>query len=154
MFSSLDVALKKAGIWLWGECLRSHSFGKNCKHANGSVVSSPSLDDVAIHGITHPIVPAYASGVVDEAPFLGPSIGCLSSGFDVDLLDRVFLKPFRAVKSIPPKLRLGFARIFLHAFDAVLACPSDVSSWVQLLVFFVVFWVLFYLRTKRNDVRV
>ena len=31
-------------------------------------------------------------------------------------------------------MRLGFARVFLHALDAVQAYPSEVSSWVQLLI--------------------
>ena len=46
----------------------------------------------------------------------------------------MFLKPHRTVKSIPPKLRLGFARVFLQALDTVLACPSDISVRVQLLI--------------------
>ena len=44
---------------------------------------------------------------------MGSSSGCLSLGFDVDLLGRVFLKPFWTVKCIPLKLRLSFARMFL-----------------------------------------
>ena len=41
LFSTLDLALKKAGIWPCGDCLHTHSFSKNCKHANGSVILAP-----------------------------------------------------------------------------------------------------------------
>lgn len=131
LFSSLDIALKKAGIWLCGECFHTHSFSKNCRHANGSVTLSPSLGDVSIHCIPRPLVSTCVPCVGAEP---SPPLGFGISGFNVDLLGQVFLKPFRTVKSIPSKLRLGFARVFLQALDVVLACPRDVSAWVQLLI--------------------
>ena len=103
-------------------------------YVNDSVVLAPALDDDAIYGIPRPLVPASVSSVANAAPTMGCSTGYLSPGFDVDLLGRVFLKPFQTVKSIPPKLRLGFARVFLQALDAVLTYPSEVSSWIQLLI--------------------
>ena len=51
----------------------------------------------------------------------------------LSLLD-VFFKPLRTVKSILPKLRLGFSTMFLQALYMVLACPSDEFAWVQLLI--------------------
>lgn len=60
--------------------------------------------------------------------------GDVPVGFDISLLDRVFSKKLRTVKSIPPKLRPSFAKVFLIALDLVLARPGDLSSWVQLLV--------------------
>ena len=134
LFSFLDLELKKLGIWLCGECLRTHSLNKNCTHANGSVVVAPTLDDEAIYGIPRPLAPVCASFEDGEASSSGSSSGCLSPCFDVYLLGCVFLKSCRTVKSIPPKLRLGFVRVFLYALDAVLACPSDVSTRVQLFI--------------------
>ena len=65
---------------------------------------------------------------------MGSSVGCSSSGFDVVLLGRVLSKPLWTVKSFPPKICLGCARVFLQTLDVVLACPSDISAWVQLLI--------------------
>ena len=73
------------------------------------------------------MVPVYVSSVADEAPSLGSSIGCISPTFDVNLLERVVFKPFRTVKSMPFKFLLGFL-----ALDAVVTCPSDDSSRLQL----------------------
>ena len=54
LFSVFDLALHQAGIWLCGDCFRTHTFSKNCKHADGVVVSAPSFDEVAIYGIPMP----------------------------------------------------------------------------------------------------
>ena len=51
LFFSLDTTLKKADIWFYGDCFRTHSFSKNCKHDNGSIIPAPSFDDDAIHDI-------------------------------------------------------------------------------------------------------
>ncbi|PWA64211.1 hypothetical protein CTI12_AA346090 [Artemisia annua] len=57
-----------------------------------------------------------------------------SSCFDINLLDRFFAKKLHTVKCIPPRLRLGFAKLFRCALDNVLARPNDLSVWVQLLI--------------------
>lgn len=84
------------------------------------------------------------------------SIRCSSSGFDVDFLERVLLKPLQTVKSISPKLRLRCARVFLQTLDAFLACPNDISAWVQLLILHIVFGGTFLPKNKgehRSDIR-
>ena len=68
--------------------------------------------------------------MADGAAPLDSVNGCFSSGFDIDLLGCVFPKSFGTVKIIPPKRRLGFARVFLQALDAVLASSNDISTWV------------------------
>ena len=144
LFSALDRALHQAGIWLCGECLCTHTFSKNCKHAGGVVVLAPSFNDVAICGIPTPSRLVLTGAVSDSVGSsgvggaVGPVASSVRSGdpfcFDFDLIDRVFAKKMRTVKCIPPKLRLGFARIFLSALDKVLACSGDLSAWVQLLI--------------------
>lgn len=68
LFSSLDIALKKAAIWLCGNCLRTHSFSKSCKHDDGSVILAPSSVDDAIYGIPRPLPSMRVPCVVDIAP--------------------------------------------------------------------------------------
>lgn len=111
LFPSFDIALKKAGIWLCGKCWRTHSISKNCKHTNGMVILAPTSNDVVIYGIPRPSVASDVPSMADEAPSLGSS-----SSFDVDLLGRVFLKPFRTIKSFPPNYvlaLLGFSSMLL-----------------------------------------
>ncbi|GJZ90220.1 hypothetical protein Tco_0662147 [Tanacetum coccineum] len=55
-------------------------------------------------------------------------------GFTLHLLDSLFSKGLRTVKSIPPKCRLGFSRVLKGALDKVICKPDDISCWVSLLV--------------------
>ncbi|GJZ14242.1 hypothetical protein Tco_0549472 [Tanacetum coccineum] len=55
-------------------------------------------------------------------------------GFTLSLLDSLFSKGLRTVKSIPPKCRLGFSRVLKGALDKVICKPDDISCLVSLLV--------------------
>nr|GEY26945.1 hypothetical protein [Tanacetum cinerariifolium] len=55
-------------------------------------------------------------------------------GFTLALLDSLFSKGLRTVKSIHPKCRLGFSRALKGALDMVICKPDDISCWVSLLV--------------------
>ncbi|PWA82649.1 Chromo domain-like protein [Artemisia annua] len=150
LFSAFDQALHQAGIWLCGECFCTHTFSKNCKHVDGDVLLAPSFDEVAIYGIPVPLRPisnmvngvavelastlATVEDVVEGTTSVMHSRSVEPTCFDIDLLSRVFSKKLRTVKCIPPRLRLGFAKIFRSALDKVLACPGDLSVWVQLLI--------------------
>lgn len=107
LFSSLHIALKKAGIWFCGGCLRTHSSSKSCRHANGSMLLAPTSDADAIHGIPRPLASIGADSLSDEPTPLGSSIGLFSPSFDVDLLGRVFTKPFRTSKKQPSQTTSG-----------------------------------------------
>ncbi|KAL8167366.1 hypothetical protein V2J09_008865 [Rumex salicifolius] len=96
----MDSTLHQAGIWLCGEYFSTHTFIKNCKHANGVVVLASIVDDVAIHGIHAP--PRADLLVVDNAA--------------------------------DEKMQHGFAGFFLSSLEKVLACPDDLSTWVQLFI--------------------
>ncbi|GJR22593.1 hypothetical protein Tco_0971120 [Tanacetum coccineum] len=148
LFSALDSALHLAGIWLCGECFCTHTFSKNCKHTGGVVVSAPCFEEVAIIGIPVPprpdlsvvdstspgTLPTDSEAFVDGAVSQVHSLGVESICFDINLLSRVFSKKLRTVKCIPPRLRLGFAKLFCGALDNVLVNPGDLSVWVQLLI--------------------
>ncbi|GKF34788.1 hypothetical protein Tco_0107988, partial [Tanacetum coccineum] len=71
---------------------------------------------------------------VDGADSQVPSLGVDPICFDINLLNRIFSKNLRTVKCIPPRLRLGFAKLFCSALDKVLGSPGDMSVWVQLLI--------------------
>nr|GEZ97617.1 hypothetical protein [Tanacetum cinerariifolium] len=147
LFFALDQALHQAGIWLCGVCFCSHTFSKNCKHADGVVVLAPSFDEVTIYGIPVPPKPGLSvvdcttvgslrayKAIVDGDNSQVPSLGVESICFDIDLLSRVFSKKLRTVKCIPPRLRLGFAKLFCSVLNNVLGSPGDISVWVQLLI--------------------
>lgn len=106
------------------------------------VILAPTSVDDAILGIPRRLTSACAFSEAYKAPPLGSYVGCSSSGFEVDLVGRVLAKPLRTVNSIPPKLRLGCARVFLQTLDVVLACPSDISVWVQVQLLILPYSVL------------
>ncbi|GJV84784.1 hypothetical protein Tco_1524682 [Tanacetum coccineum] len=70
---------------------------------------------------TLPIDEAVVDGVISEVPLLGVKSIC----FNINLLSRIFLKKLRMIKYIPPRLQLGFAKLFSSALDNVLANPAD-----------------------------
>nr|GEX64951.1 putative mitochondrial protein [Tanacetum cinerariifolium] len=53
--------------------------------------------------------------------------------FTLALINNLFSKGLRTVKSIPPKCRLGFSRVLKEALDKVICTPDDISCWVSLL---------------------
>ncbi|GJZ35090.1 hypothetical protein Tco_0580907 [Tanacetum coccineum] len=67
-------------------------------------------------------------GYIDLAQ--GPTDGLLPiepEGFTLSLLDSLFSKGLRTVKSIPPKCHLGFSRVLKGALDKVICKPDDIS---------------------------
>ncbi|PWA81068.1 hypothetical protein CTI12_AA191930 [Artemisia annua] len=122
LFSAFDQALHQAGIWL---CVAIYGIPEPLRPvlnvADGVVVESDSTLDTN-------------EAVVERVASLLTSLGVEPTCFDIDLLSRVFSNKLHTVKCIPPRLRLGFAKIFCCALDKVLACPGDLSVWVQLLI--------------------
>ncbi|GKC34199.1 hypothetical protein Tco_1046583, partial [Tanacetum coccineum] len=55
-------------------------------------------------------------------------------GFTLSLLDVLFSKGLRTVKSIPPMCQLGFSRVLKGALNKVICKPDDIACWVSLLV--------------------
>nr|GEU30353.1 hypothetical protein [Tanacetum cinerariifolium] len=118
-------------------------FSKNCKHLDDVVIIVPSFDVVKIHGILVPPKPdlsvvdgavtesadtlatveSVINGGVSQVPLLGVESNC----FDINLLTRGFSNKLCTIKCIPPKLRLGFAKIFCSALENVPGCPGDLE---------------------------
>ncbi|KAL8157996.1 hypothetical protein AgCh_002631 [Apium graveolens] len=96
----------------------SHRVGVNIDVGHGGASSSP---------------PSGSSRDPGGVPS-GGVVRLDSISFDMDLFNKFRSSKKCTVKCISSKLRLGCARIFLSAFYKVLACPADLSSWVQLLI--------------------
>ncbi|GKF27378.1 hypothetical protein Tco_0083272, partial [Tanacetum coccineum] len=135
VFEEAEVMFKRMGIWLCGGCFKTHSLRSKCRHDKGSdFVSPPDCgDDVVrfvLYGLTKPHVPS-SSEQHDHVDYL---LQVQHVGFTLALLDSLFSKGLRTVKSIPLKCRLGFSRVLKEALDKVICTPDDISCWVSLLV--------------------
>ncbi|XP_056693200.1 uncharacterized protein [Spinacia oleracea] len=134
VFSSAEVTFRRMGIWLCGDCFKTHTHRTRCRHGSGSsivFVDPPNSRDGIIrfilYGFQKPQAPTSelsSSDAPREHQF----------SFDVALLDTLLSKRLRSVKSIPPKYRLGFSRVLKGALDKVICRPDDIACWVQLLV--------------------
>ncbi|GJZ99137.1 hypothetical protein Tco_0671688 [Tanacetum coccineum] len=82
-----------------------------------------------LYDLTKPQVPS-CSEQIDHVGLLHDQHG----GFTLSLLESLFSKGLRRVKSIPPKCRLGFSQVLKGALDKVICKPDDISCWVSLLV--------------------
>ncbi|XP_056688305.1 uncharacterized protein [Spinacia oleracea] len=134
VFTSAEVNFRRLGIWLCGDCFKTHTHRTRCRHGSGSstvFVDPPDSGDGIIrfilYGIQKPQAPTSELSTSD-----GPREHHFS--FDVALLDTLWSKRLRFVKSIPPKCRLGFSRVLKGALDKVICRPDDIACWVQLLV--------------------
>ncbi|GKE56325.1 hypothetical protein Tco_1495510 [Tanacetum coccineum] len=122
------------GIWLCGFCFKTHSLLSKCRHGKGcNFVPPPDSSDgvveFVLYGFTKPQVSCSQQLVhVDDL------LHDQHDGFTLALIDSLFSKGLRTVKSIPPKCRLGFSRVLKGALDKVICKPDDISYWVSLLV--------------------
>ncbi|GJU01064.1 hypothetical protein Tco_1111402 [Tanacetum coccineum] len=66
-----------------------------------------------------------------ELDHVGDLMHAEPDGFTLSVLDRLFSKGLRTVKSIPPKCRLGFSRFLRVALDKVICKPDDVAYWEE-----------------------
>ncbi|GJY25966.1 hypothetical protein Tco_0400692, partial [Tanacetum coccineum] len=135
IFEEAEVTFKRMGIWLCGGCFKTHSLRSKCRHGKGSdFVSPPDCGDgvvrFVLYDLTKPHVPS-SSELLDHVDDL---VQVPHGGFTLALLDSLFSKGLRTVKSIPPKCRLGFSRVLKEALDKVICTPDDISCWVSLLV--------------------
>ncbi|GKB38033.1 hypothetical protein Tco_0882975 [Tanacetum coccineum] len=69
-----------------------------------------------------------------ELDHVGDLMHAEPDGFTLSVLDRLFSKGLRTVKSTPPNCRLGFSRFLRVVLDKVICKPDDVACWVSLLV--------------------
>ncbi|GKE24286.1 hypothetical protein Tco_1435798, partial [Tanacetum coccineum] len=66
-----------------------------------------------LYDLTKPSVPSCS----EQLDLVGDEVRDLHSGFTLGVLDSLFLKGLRTVKSILPKCRLGFSRALKGALD-------------------------------------
>ncbi|GKA45869.1 putative reverse transcriptase domain-containing protein, partial [Tanacetum coccineum] len=126
------LTLKRMGLWLCGVCFTTHTTRSKCRH--GSIVVPPPDNGegnvwFVLYDLSKPHVPSCSQ--LDHVDDLLP---VQHDGFTLALLDSLFVKGLRTVKSIPPKCRLGFSRALRGSLDKVICKPDDISSWVSLLV--------------------
>nr|GFC25789.1 PAS domain-containing protein tyrosine kinase family protein [Tanacetum cinerariifolium] len=115
--------------------LIKHLHDRHCKDEAQAITKHSLLTDLCRHGADIMSPPDIGDGVVrfvlyDLTKPLAPSCsqprhvdGLLldqPDGFTLALLDSLFSKGLRTVKSIPPKCRLGFSRALKGALDMVI----------------------------------
>nr|GEU96882.1 putative reverse transcriptase domain-containing protein [Tanacetum cinerariifolium] len=133
VFERAGVTLMYMGIWLYGVCFKTHTLRAKCRHGTDFVPPPDNGDGVVLfvlYDLTKLQVPS-CSEQLDQVEGLLHDQHC---GFTLSLLDSLFSKGLRAVKSIPPKCRLGFSQVLKRALDKVICKPDDISCWVSLLV--------------------
>ncbi|GJZ39757.1 hypothetical protein Tco_0586320 [Tanacetum coccineum] len=114
---------------------KTHSLRSKCRHGKGfDFLSPPDCGDgvvrFVLYHLTKPHVP-FSSEHLDHVDDL---VQVQHGGFTLALLDSLFLKGLRTVKSIPPKCRLRFSRVLKEALHKVICTPDNISCWVSLLV--------------------
>nr|GEY10084.1 putative reverse transcriptase domain-containing protein [Tanacetum cinerariifolium] len=135
VFEEAEVTFKRMGIWLCGGCFKTHSLRSKCRHGKGSDFVSPPdyVDDVVrfvLYDLTKPYIPSSS----EQLDHVDDLVHVQHGGFTLALLDSLFSKGLRTVKSVPPKCRSEFSRVLKESLDNVICRPDDISCWVSLLV--------------------
>ncbi|GJZ93432.1 hypothetical protein Tco_0665497 [Tanacetum coccineum] len=132
VFERTQVTFKRMGIWLCGVCFKTHTTHAKCRYRS-DFVPPPDNGDGIVRFVLHDLIkPPVPSG--SQLDHVGDLMHAELDGFTLSVLDRLFSKGLRTVKSIPPKCRLGFSRFLRVALDKVICKPDDVACWVSLLV--------------------
>ncbi|GKB56858.1 putative reverse transcriptase domain-containing protein [Tanacetum coccineum] len=110
-----EVTFKRMGIWLCVVCFKTHTLRAKCRHEVG-FIPPPNVGDGVVRfvlcDITKPLAPF--SSQLDHVDGL---LLDQEDGFTLSLLDSLFSKGLRTIKSIPPKCRLVFSRVLKGALD-------------------------------------
>nr|GEY47173.1 ABC transporter A family member 9-like [Tanacetum cinerariifolium] len=119
------------GIWLCGVYFRMHTLWTKCRHGNGLDFVSPPDGVVrfVLYDLANPHIPPCSK----KSDHVNDGVFDLHGSFTLALLDSLFSKGFRTVKSISPKCRLGFYRILKGSIDKMICKYNDISGWVSLL---------------------
>ncbi|GJT30281.1 putative reverse transcriptase domain-containing protein [Tanacetum coccineum] len=115
VYERAKLTLKRMGIWLYGVCFKTYTIYIKCRHGNDLVPPPDNGNgDVrfVLYDLTRPPVPSCS--LLDRVDGLLP---IEPECFTLSLLDSLFSKGLRTVKSIPPKCRLDFSRVLKGALD-------------------------------------
>ncbi|MCH82425.1 hypothetical protein A2U01_0003231 [Trifolium medium] len=125
LFMAVGESLKGLKQWLCGRCMHIHALSRACHHSDGLVRVTLESEEVRSHiiGILKPYI--------KDSDFLGAKDGLV---LDARLLEKVLQAPVFTVKSIPHSCRLAFSHALKEALYKVVAQPSSVGAWVQLLL--------------------
>ncbi|GKB91100.1 hypothetical protein Tco_0963372 [Tanacetum coccineum] len=105
------------------------------EEAEGSdFVSPPDCGDGVVRFVLYDIIKPYVPSSSEQLDHVDDLVQVQHEGFTLALLDSLFSKGLRTVKSIPPKCRLGFSLVLKNALDKAICTPDDISCWVSLLV--------------------
>ncbi|GKA04206.1 hypothetical protein Tco_0676987, partial [Tanacetum coccineum] len=105
------------------------------EEAEGSdFVSPPDCGDGVVRFVLYDLTKPHVPSSSEQLDHVDDLVQVQHEGFTLALLDSLFSKGLRTVKSIPPKCRLGFSRVFKEALDKVICTHDDISCWVSLLV--------------------
>jgi hypothetical protein len=101
------------------------ALSRACHHPDGLVRVTSTAGEVESHivGISKPVSKVHNTLVCKEGLIL-----------DARLLERIFQAPILMVKSIPHGCRLAFSQALKEVLYKVIATPSSVGAWVQLLL--------------------
>ncbi|GKA84737.1 hypothetical protein Tco_0806391 [Tanacetum coccineum] len=132
IFEEAEVTFKRMGIWLCGGCFKMHSLRSKCRHGKGSnFVSPPDCGDGVVRFVLYDIIKPHVPSSLEQLDHVYDLVQVQHGGFTLALLDSLFSKGLRTVKSIPPKCRLGFSRVLKEALDKVICTPDDISCWAM-----------------------
>ncbi|GJY71196.1 putative reverse transcriptase domain-containing protein [Tanacetum coccineum] len=105
------------------------------EEAEGSdFVSPPNCGDGVVRFVLYDIIKPHVPTSSEQLDHVDDLVQVQHEGFTLALLDSLFSKGLRTVKSIPPKCRLGFSLVLKNALDKAICTPDDISCWVSLLV--------------------
>nr|GEU98921.1 ABC transporter A family member 9-like [Tanacetum cinerariifolium] len=115
IYERAKLTIKRIGIWSCGVCLKTRILRIKCRHGPDSVPPPDIRDGVVcfvLYDFTRPLVPfcsqlAHGEGLVLDQ----------HNVFTLSLLDSLFSKGLRTVKSIPSKCRLGFSPVLKGALN-------------------------------------
>nr|GEZ43220.1 hypothetical protein [Tanacetum cinerariifolium] len=122
------------GIWLCEGCFKTHNLRSKFRHGKGfDFVSPPDCGDGVVRFVLYDIIKPYVPYSSEQLDHVDDLVQVQHEGFTLALINNLFSKGLRTVKSIIPKCRLGFSRVLKEAVDKVICTPDDISCWVSLL---------------------
>ncbi|GJR99228.1 hypothetical protein Tco_0315737 [Tanacetum coccineum] len=135
VFEEAEVTFKRMGIWLCGSCFKTHSLRSKCRHGKGyDFVSPPDCGEGVVRFVLYDLTKPHVPSSSEQLDHVDDLVHVQHEGFTLALLDSLFLKRLRTVKSVLPKCRLRFSRVLKEGLDKVICTPDDISCWVSLLV--------------------
>nr|GFA14456.1 putative reverse transcriptase domain-containing protein [Tanacetum cinerariifolium] len=118
VFEEAEVTFKCMGIWLRGGCFKTYSLRSKCRHGKGSdFVSARDCGDGVVRFVLYDLTKPHIPSSLEQLDHVDDLVHVQHGGFTLALLDSLFLKGLRTVKSVPSKCCLGFSRVLKETLD-------------------------------------